>query len=135
MTVYKLETLPDSNERWPNCRAGYYRGVPIGDFEAGYVTIPGRLDCTESYKHARLPGGVCPCPHYGYVFSGKIRCVYPDSDYPEEVAVGGDIYLFKAGHVLIYEEATTCVEWNPAAAFRDYMDAVNLAHAPKPGDG
>jgi hypothetical protein len=65
---------------------------------------------------------VCPCPHYGYVFTGRIRCVYPGSGRPDEVAETGDAYFFPAGHVLIYEADTEALELNPAAALQVVMD-------------
>jgi hypothetical protein len=78
------------------------------------------MDCTPAC--ASLPGGVCSCPHYGYVFSGRVRCVYPGSDWPDEVAVAGDVFFFRAGHVLVYEEASEVLELNPAAALQVVMD-------------
>ena len=47
---------------------------------------------------------MCSCPHYGYVFSGRLRCVFPGTDPPEEVVEAGDAYYFPAGHVLIYDD-------------------------------
>jgi hypothetical protein len=63
-----------------------------------------------------MPGGVCACPHYGYIVEGTIRAVYPNTGAPDEVAIGGEVYFFPAGHVLIYEEATKVLELNPAFA-------------------
>ncbi|MCK9894516.1 hypothetical protein MXD60_07860 [Frankia sp. AgB32] len=90
-----------------------------GEMEVGY-TVTGAVDCTPAYQG--LPDGLCPCPHYGYVFSGRLRAVYPGSDLPEEVAVAGDVYFFPAGHSLIYEEDSECLEFNPAAPLQMVMD-------------
>jgi len=65
---------------------------------------------------------VCSGPHYGYVFSGRLRCVFPGTDRPEEVAEAGDAYYFPAGHVLIHDEPSEVLEFNPAAALADLMD-------------
>ncbi|MBH0776593.1 hypothetical protein IT779_09885 [Nocardia sp. NEAU-351] len=92
--------------------------------EIGYTTTAGPRDCTELYKVAGLPGGVCPCPHYGYIFSGTIRATYPGADMPDESAVAGEAYFFPAGHILIYEEATAALELNPAFALTQCMDAI-----------
>lgn len=91
--------------------------------EVGYTTT-GAGDHTAVYQG--LPGGVCPCPHYGYVFSGLIRCHYPGTDWPDEVATAGDAYFFPAGHVLIYEEQTEALELNPAAALQTLMDHIEI---------
>ena len=106
--------------RWPLCGAGF-RSEQWGDMEVGYTTTePG--DHTPVYQG--LPGGVCPVPHYGYVFTGRIRCVYPGSDWPDEVASAGDVYFFPAGHVLKYEETTEHLELNPAHALQTLMDHI-----------
>ena len=63
-----------------------------------------------------LPGGVCPCAHYGYVFKGRIRCSYPGTDWPDEIAKAGEAYFFPAGHVLAYEEETEALELDPIAS-------------------
>ena len=92
-----------------------------GDMEVGYTTT-GPIDCTPVY--AGLPGGVCPCPHYGYVFNGRLRCVYVGTDWPDEVAETGDVYYFKPGHILIYEEESEILELNPAATLNLLMDHI-----------
>ncbi|KUH64476.1 hypothetical protein AU184_01740 [Mycolicibacterium novocastrense] len=89
--------------------------------EVGYTTT-GPGDHTALYQG--LPGGVCPCPHYGYVFKGRIRCRFPGTDIPDEVATAGQAYFFPSGHVLIYEEDTEAFELNPAAALQTLMDHV-----------
>ena len=106
--------------RWPHTGEGF-RSERWGDLEVGYTTA-GPLDCTPVY--AGLPGGVCSCPHYGYVFSGRLRCVFPGTDRPEEVAGAGDAYYFPAGHVLVYDEPSEVLEFNPAAALADLMDHI-----------
>jgi len=67
---------------------------------------------------------VCPCPHYGYMFKGRLRCHYPGCDWPDEVAEAGDAYFFRPGHVLIYEEPSEVFELNPAAALQLLMDHI-----------
>lgn len=122
MPAKNLTDLPDANERWEHVPPGMYAGCQLGEFDVAHVRVPVAMDCTEHYKHAGMPGGVCPCPHYGYVFEGRMRCTFPGSDKPDEVAEAGDVYYWPAGHVLVYEEPTRCFELNPAAAFVDYMD-------------
>jgi hypothetical protein len=122
MPVAKPTELPAGGSgRWPLAGAGGFRSAHWGDLEVGYTTA-GPLDCTELY--GGLPGGVCPCPHYGYVFKGRVRALYPGSDRPEEVAETGDVYFFPAGHVLIYDEPSEVLELNPAAALNDLMDHI-----------
>lgn len=121
MPVSKPTELPAGGDgRWPMAGSGF-RSVRWGDMEVGY-TSTGPLDCTQLYQG--LAGGVCPCPHYGYVFKGRLRALYPGTDRPDEVATTGDVYFFPAGHILVYDEETEALEINPAAALNDLMDHI-----------
>ena len=71
------EDLPNGVERWPAIGSEGFRSVQWGDMEVGYTTVHSPLDCSEQYKFGGLPGGVCPCPHYGYIFEGRLRAKYP----------------------------------------------------------
>lgn len=123
----RLEELPAAGGgRWP-LSGEAFRSVRWGDMEVGLTTVDAPLDCTELYRVGGLPGGVCPCPHYGYVFSGALRATYPGTPDPDETAVAGEVYFFPAGHVLIYEEATRALEINPAYALEQCMRAMQRA--------
>ena len=96
--------------------------------EVGY-TSSGPLDCTQLYQVGGLPGGVCCCPHYGYIFEGSIRATYPNTDWADDEVGAGEVYFFPAGHVLIYPEPTKALELNPAFALQQCMDAMTrVAH-------
>ena len=122
MPVSRPDALPEGGGgRWPHLGVGW-RSAQWGDLEVGFTTT-GPGDHTAAYQG--LPGGVCPCPHYGYVFKGTVRCVYPESDFPDEVAAAGDVYFFRPGHYLVYEEdASEVLEWNPADALQFLMDNI-----------
>ena len=112
--------------RWPAAGAGF-RSVQWGDLEVGFTNTEGPLDCTELYLAGGMPGGVCMCPHYGYIFTGALRATYPGTDMADETAVAGAAYFFPAGHVLVYEEATSALELNPAFALQQCMDTIEKA--------
>jgi hypothetical protein len=121
MPVSKLTDLPaGGGGRWPATADGF-RSIRWGDFEVGFTTA-GPLDCTTVY--AGLPGGVCPCPHWGYVFTGRFRATFPDRDRPDEVAEAGDVYYFEPGHVLVYDEPSEVLEFNPSEALTPLMDHI-----------
>lgn len=122
----KPSELKPGHLRWPVAGPSF-KSEQWGDMEVGHTKVEEPLDCTDLYKIGGLPGGVCQCPHYGYVFSGSIRAVYPGSDWPDEVAVAGEAYFFPAGHVLIYPEPTEILELNPAAALVSCMEAMQRA--------
>ncbi|MFW0787055.1 hypothetical protein AAFP35_21370 [Gordonia sp. CPCC 206044] len=92
--------------------------------EVGYTVTAGARDCTELYRRSGLPGGVCMCPHYGYVLSGSITAVYPNTDWPDELVEAGEVYFFPAGHILKYDRKTEHLEFNPAFALQQLMDAI-----------
>jgi hypothetical protein len=123
----KLEDLPSGGDRWPAIGHEGFRSTQWGDMEVGFTTVHGPLDCTEQYKFGGLPGGVCPCPHYGYIFEGRMRAQYPGSDWPEEVIEAGEAYFIPSGHVLIYDEPSRVLEFNPASALQTCMDAIQKA--------
>ena len=123
----KLDDLPNGGDRWPAIGRDGYKTVQWGDMEVGLTTLSGPLDCSDHYTHGGLPGGVCPCPHYGYIFHGRLRAVYPGSDWPDEVIEAGEAYFIPSGHVLIYEEGCRILELNPAHALHMVMDAMQIA--------
>jgi hypothetical protein len=123
----KLEELPNGGDRWPAIGREGFKSTQWGDMEVGYTTVHAALDCSELYKHGGLPGGVCPCPHYGYIFEGRMRAQYPGSDWPEEVIEAGEAYFIPSGHVLIYDEPSKVFEINPAHALQMCMDAMQRA--------
>jgi hypothetical protein len=116
MPVSKPSELPaDGDGRWPGIG---FPSTRWGDMEVGYTKVD-PLDATAVYEG--LPGAVCQCPHYGYVFSGQIRCTYPGTDWPDEIAVTGEAYFFPAGHILMYDEPSEILEFNPAFALEQLM--------------
>lgn len=125
----RLEDLPSASTRWPGVSGDNYRTAQWGDMEVALTVLTGPLDCTEQYKFGGLPGGVCPCPHYGYIFEGQMRAVYPGTDWPDEVIEAGEAYFIPAGHVLKYEDPKGCrvLELNPAHALQMCMDAMQRA--------
>jgi len=122
----KPQDLPTVEKRWPSAKDSF-RSVQWGDLEVGFTQVPHALDCTSLYRDGTLAGGVCQCPHYGYIFEGRLRCTYPGTDIPDETAGPGEVYFFPAGHVLVYEEKTTALEFNPAHALQTLMDAMERA--------
>jgi hypothetical protein len=118
----KPQDLPSTLERWPNSTE--YQAVAWGDMEISYAKVPQPLDCTTLLSEGGLPGSVCQCPHYGYLFEGQLRCSFPGSDWPEEVLTAGDCYYIPAGHVLKYEAKTLALDFSPGDAFRRLMDTL-----------
>jgi hypothetical protein len=124
MPVSKLADLPEGGGgRWPLCGQGGFRSAHWGDLEIGYTVLSAPSSSQGLYEG--LPGGLCNCPHYGYVFQGTVRCVYPQSELEDEVAGPGEAYFFRPGHYLVYEEDhSEVLELNPADALEFLMDHI-----------
>jgi hypothetical protein len=114
----RLTDLPLHN---PASNSGYL-SVVWGGLQIGYSTVRGPTDCTPLY--ADLPGGVCNCRHWGYIFEGALTARYPNGEHEDETARAGDVYYFPAGHVLIYEEPTKALEFNPPEELETLMTAI-----------
>ncbi len=99
---------------------GCMRSIKAGEMEIGFTRTIAPADYSPVYEG--LPGNVCPCDHYGYIFKGRIRARYQDGS--EEVIGPGEIYYIPRNHVLIYEEATEHLEINNSAELRILMEAI-----------
>ena len=126
MPVSKPADLPPGGGgRWPNAASGF-RSARWGDLEVGFTTA-GPLDCT--FVYAGLPGGVCPCPHWGYVVRGKVRFTFADGH--EETYEGGDAYFAPPGHLPYLFAGSEVVEFHPTAELMKTLEVVerNMAAA------
>ena len=73
-----------------------------------------------------LPGDRCNCPHWGYVFKGKVTFDLGDR---EEVYETGDAFYLTHGHVPRAEPGTEYLQFSPAGELQAVSDQVttNLA--------
>ena len=63
------------------------RSEDLGGYTVNFVSI--RADNDLAALLAGLPGGQCPCPHWGYVIKGQLTIRYGDR---EEVIGAGQAY-------------------------------------------
>jgi hypothetical protein len=59
---------------------------------------------------ASLPGGNCSCPHWGFVFKGRMIVRYADH---EEVIEAGDAFYMSPGHAPEADAGTEFVQFSP----------------------
>ena len=95
-------------------------GVGWGDLQVEFETFPAGLDTAPLLKG--LPGGACPCPHWGYVFKGRFVVRYADH---EETVESGHAFYMAPGHVPVFVEDTEMFELSPAHELRAVLDVVN----------
>lgn len=89
------------------------------------------VDIRESHSLAPmlagLPGGQCHCPHWGYLFRGRMLVHYDDHD---DVIEQGHAFYMPPGHVPEADAGTEFVMFSPTdemqateAAIRKSMEA------------
>lgn len=96
------------------------QAVEWGDLLVEFERFPAGLDTAPLLKG--LPGDACPCPHWGYVFSGRFVVRYADH---EETISAGDTFYLHPGHVPVFLEDTEMFELSPAAELRAVLEVVN----------
>jgi hypothetical protein len=67
---------------------------------------------------AKLSGGRCPCPHWGYLVKGRITMRYADH---EETIEAGDAFYVPPGHAPEAEAGTELVQFSPSDQFATLM--------------
>jgi hypothetical protein len=65
----------------------------LDGYTAEFVTTKAAVDLTELLRG--LPGDVCPSPHWGYVFAGRMW--FRHADHVEEFGPG-EAYYIQPGH-------------------------------------
>jgi hypothetical protein len=80
----------------------------LDGYTASFVTIRESHDLGPLL--AGLPGGNCPCPHWGYVFRGRLTVRYGDH---EETIESGDAFYLAPGHVPEAEAGTELLQFSP----------------------
>jgi hypothetical protein len=85
------------------------RSEVLDGYMVNFQTFLGDVDPAPLFKG--LPDDRCQCPHWGYVFKGKITFRYADH---EETFEAGDAYYAPPGHVPLISEGCELVEFSPA---------------------
>ena len=70
---------------------------------------------------ASLPGGHCRCPHWGYLFRGRMVVHYDGHD---DVIDAGQAFYMPAGHVPEADAGTEFVIFSPAEELRETEEAI-----------
>ena len=86
------------------------RREDFGDYTVDLVSFAADADLDGPLQ--ALPGGMCHCPHWGYVVAGRLRFVYEDHD---EVYEAGDAFYQPPGHRPYADAGTELVQFSPTA--------------------
>ncbi|MET9731293.1 hypothetical protein ABZZ79_11750 [Streptomyces sp. NPDC006458] len=82
----------------------------------GFLRVPKGTDMASAFKG--LPDDMCPCPHYGYLLSGRMRMRTKDG---EHVYEAGRAYYWAPGHVPEPLEDCELVEFSPTEEFKEVI--------------
>lgn len=108
----KLNELPTTMD----VPGAQIKSTAYANMTCGHMKMDEGVDFTPLLQG--LPHDHCQCPHWGYVFKGKIRVKYQDGQ--EETVEAGDLYYWPSGHTVIFEADTEYIEFSP----QDQMDEV-----------
>jgi hypothetical protein len=102
----------------------YSRDAEWGEMNVAFEGFPAGTDTTPLFKG--LPDDRCQCPHWGYLFKGRMRVKYADR---EEVIKRGEAYYLSPGHNLVIEEDSESLEFSPKGEYQKTMEvaARNMA--------
>lgn len=89
------------------------RHEEIDGYTVNFVTIRQDMDLAPMLKG--LPDDRCSCPHWGYVFKGKLTWHFTDH---EEVFEAGDAFYVHPGHTPIAAAGSEFVQFSPSDALR-----------------
>ena len=92
----------------------------FGGMDVNFHELPQGTDFTPLLKG--LDNDSCHCPHYGYIFEGKMRVIYDDKT--EELLEPGDIFYLPAGHTAIVEENMKMIDFSPSKAHMEVLTHV-----------
>ena len=85
------------------------RSDELDGYAVGFTTFRQEVDHAPLLKG--LPDDRCQCPHWGYLFTGRLTVQYADR---EEVVEAGDAYYMSPGHVPIIEAGSELLMFSPA---------------------
>jgi len=95
------------------------RGEDLDGYRSEFVSIRQGHDLAPMLKG--LPDDRCQCPHWGYVFKGKLTWRFGDH---EEVFEAGDAYYARPGHAPEAEAGSEFVQFSPAEQLREVEETI-----------
>ena len=88
-------------------------------YNVTFVSFGVDIDSTPFLKG--LPDDRCPCPHWGYVFKGRVVYTFGDR---EEVHEAGDAFYVPGGHLQRADAGTEYLQFSPAEELRPVSETI-----------
>ncbi len=89
------------------------RDAQLGDWAVDFVSFNQDIDATPLTKG--LIDDRCQCPHWGYVFKGRLTFHFADHD---EVHEAGDAFYLPPGHIPVVDAGTEYLQFSPVEELR-----------------
>jgi len=102
------------------------RGIDWGGQLVRHIDLPPGVDFTPLF--VGLPGDMCQCPHWGYVFSGSIHLRYADGT--EEVTEAGQAFYWPGGHTGWTDEGVVFIEYSATEQIMPVLEHLVAQLAP-----
>ncbi|MFF5130761.1 hypothetical protein ACFY41_28020 [Streptomyces syringium] len=90
-----------------------------GDMGAAFIRFPKGTDMAPALKG--LPDDLCQCPHWGYIFKGRLKLKTKHGD---EIYEAGQAFYWAAGHAPEALEDCEFVDFSPTQKFSEVIDHV-----------
>jgi hypothetical protein len=106
----------------PNSRdlgIGFDLSGDIDGHTVNFVTIRETHDLAPMLRG--LPDDKCQCPHWGYIFKGRMTVTYADR---VEVFEEGDAFSMPPGHTPAAEGGSEFVQFSPADKLAETVAAI-----------
>lgn len=97
---------------------GHFTELDTG-YTVGFETYTADADFAEYFKG--LPDDRCQCPHWGYVFKGRITF---KTDAGEETFEAGEAFHVGPGHTPVLHTGTELVSFSPTEELGRTMEVV-----------
>jgi hypothetical protein len=85
------------------------RHEDIDGYTVNFLSFRQSADATPLLKGQ--PDDRCPCPHWGYVFAGRVTYRFAEH---EEIFEAGDAFYVPPGHVPVIEAGSEFVQFSPS---------------------
>ncbi|QKW08381.1 hypothetical protein HUT18_20410 [Streptomyces sp. NA04227] len=89
------------------------------DVSVAFARLPKGTDMRPAL--AGLPDDMCPCPHWGYLFKGRLKMHRADG---EEIYEAGQAFYWEPGHAPEALEDCEYVDFSPTMQFNEVIDHV-----------
>ncbi len=106
------------------------RSEELDGYTVNFVTLSQDMDLAPML--AGLPGGHCPCPHWGYVFKGQLTWRFEDH---EEVFEAGDAFYVPPGHAPMAAAGSEFVQFSPSEQLAEVQAAMMARMQEMQGQG